>query len=49
MEFEKEKVDEYWAEVYKWFEENEEFKEKSKTIFKGLTYTNLVEKFLEKK
>ena len=44
MEFEKEKVDEYWAEVYKWFEENEEFKEKSKTIFKGLTYTNLVEK-----
>jgi len=44
MEFEREKVDEYWAETYKWFEENEEFKEKSKTIFKGLTYTNLVEK-----
>ncbi|TGY40442.1 helicase-exonuclease AddAB subunit AddB [Clostridium sartagoforme] len=44
MEFEKEEIDEYWAEAFKWFEENEEFKSKSSRMFKGLTYTNLVEK-----
>lgn len=44
MEFEKEDVDEYWAEAFKWFEENEEFKSKASRMFKGLTYTNLVEK-----
>lgn len=44
MEFEKEEVDEYWAEAFKWFEENKEFKSKSSRMFKGLTYTNLVEK-----
>lgn len=44
MEFEKEEVDEYWAEAFKWFEENEEFKSKASRMFKGLTYTNLVEK-----
>ena len=44
MEFEKEEVDEYWAQAFKWFEENEEFKSKASRMFKGLTYTNLVEK-----
>ena len=44
MEFEKETVDEYWAEAFKWFENNEEFKNKAERMFKGLTYTNLVEK-----
>ena len=44
MEFEKEEVDEYWAEAFKWFEENEDFKSKASRMFKGLTYTNLVEK-----
>lgn len=44
MEFEKETVDEYWAETFKWFENNEEFKNKAERMFKGLTYTNLVEK-----
>ena len=44
LEFEKEKIDEYWAQVYKWFENNEEYKNKSKIMFRGLTYTNLVEK-----
>ncbi|MDZ7543624.1 helicase-exonuclease AddAB subunit AddB, partial [Clostridium perfringens] len=44
MEFEKEKVDDYWAQAFKWFENNEEFKNKSSRMFKGLTYTNLVEK-----
>ena len=44
MEFEKEQVDEYWAQAFKWFEENEEFNSKASRMFKGLTYTNLVEK-----
>lgn len=44
MEFEKEEVEEYWAQTFKWFEEDEDFKEKSKKMFKGLTYTNLTEK-----
>ena len=44
MEFEKEKVDEYWAEAFRWFENDEEFRNKANTMFKGLTYTNLVEK-----
>ena len=44
MEFEKEEVDDYWAQAYKWFENDEEFKNKANTMFKGLTYTNLVEK-----
>ena len=42
-DFEKEEIEEYWAEAYKWFEESEQFKQKTKTIFKGLTYSNLVE------
>ncbi|WP_288222496.1 helicase-exonuclease AddAB subunit AddB [uncultured Clostridium sp.] len=44
MEFEKEEVDEYWAEAFKWFENNEIFRSKANRMFKGLTYTNLVEK-----
>lgn len=43
-EFEKEEVDEYWAQAFKWFENNEVFRNKASTMFKGLTYTNLVEK-----
>lgn len=42
-EFEKEKIEDYWMQAYKWFEENEEFSLKSQVIFKGLTYSNLVE------
>lgn len=44
MEFEKEEVDEYWAQAFKWFENDELFRNKASTMFKGLTYTNLVEK-----
>lgn len=44
QEFEKEEVDEYWAEAFKWFENNEVFRSKANRMFKGLTYTNLVEK-----
>lgn len=43
-EFEKEEVDEYWAQAFKWFENNEVFRNKASTMFKGLTYTNLVER-----
>lgn len=49
LEIEKESIDTYWAEAYKWFEKNEEFKNKSKIIFKGLTYTNLVGKVPKEK
>ncbi|SDP47971.1 helicase-exonuclease AddAB subunit AddB [Clostridium gasigenes] len=49
MEFEKEEVEEYWAQTFKWFENNEDFKEKSKRMFKGLTYTNLTEKMPKSK
>ncbi|MDD7683901.1 MAG: helicase-exonuclease AddAB subunit AddB [Clostridium sp.] len=42
-EFEKEEIEDYWVQAYKWFEESEEFKLKSDVIFKGLTYSNLVE------
>jgi ATP-dependent helicase/nuclease subunit B len=44
MEFEKEEIDEYWAQAFKWFENSEVFKNKANRMFKGLTYTNLVEK-----
>ena len=43
-EFEKEEIEDYWLQAYKWFGDNEEFKQKSEIIFKGLTYSNLVEK-----
>lgn len=48
-EFEKEEIEEYWKDTFKWFEENEEFREKSKAVFKGLTYSNLVEKIPREK
>ena len=43
-EYEKEEIEPYWVETFKWFEENEEFKDKTKIIFNGLNYTNLIEK-----
>ena len=43
-EYEKEEIEPYWVETFKWFEENEEFKDRTKIIFNGLNYTNLVEK-----
>ena len=42
-EYEKEEIEPYWVETFKWFEENEEFKDRTKIIFNGLNYTNLVE------
>ncbi|GAB6168720.1 helicase-exonuclease AddAB subunit AddB [Clostridium carnis] len=49
MEYEKQSIEDYWAQAFKWFEENEEFKEKSRRMFKGLTYSNLVEKMPREK
>ena len=43
-EYEKEEIESYWVETFKWFEKNEEFKDRTKIIFNGLRYTNLVEK-----
>lgn len=43
-EFEDEDIEEYWAQVFKWFESDKDFRERSKRMFKGLTYTNLTER-----
>lgn len=48
-EYEKEEIEPYWVETFKWFEENEEFKDRTKIIFNGLNYTNLVEKIPREK
>ncbi len=48
-EYEKEEVEKYWTQVFKWFEESEDFRQKAKTIFKGLTYSNLSEKIPREK
>lgn len=48
-EYEKEEIEPYWIETFKWFEKNEEFKDRTKIIFNGLNYTNLVEKIPREK
>lgn len=48
-ELEKEEVDKQWVQAYTWFSEDEAFKEKSKVVFKGLTYTNLVQRIPREK
>lgn len=48
-DFEKEEIEEYWPEVYKWFSKNEEYKEKMDNIFKGLEYSNIGDKVSKKK
>lgn len=48
-EYEKEEIEPYWIETFKWFEENEEFKDRTKIIFNGLNYTNLIEKIPREK
>ena len=40
-DFDKEDIEEYWPEVYSWFKDNEDFKDKVQNIFKGLTYSNV--------
>ncbi|EHI96979.1 ATP-dependent helicase/deoxyribonuclease subunit B [Clostridium sp. DL-VIII] len=48
-DFDKEDVEEYWPDVYSWFSEKEEFKEKVKSIFKGLEYSNVGDKIARSK
>ncbi len=40
-------VDEKWKEVYKWYAENEEWKDKLEKSIQGLNYTNLPDKINE--
>lgn len=48
-EYENEEIDPHWISTFKWFEESEEFKDRTKIIFNGLNYTNLVEKIPREK
>ena len=48
-DFDKEDIEAYWPEVYSWFKENEDFKDKVKNIFKGLKYSNVGDKVAKKK
>ncbi|NRX51780.1 ATP-dependent helicase/nuclease subunit B [Clostridium beijerinckii] len=43
-DFDKEYIEPYWSEVYEWFKNNGEFKDKVKNIFKGLSYSNIGDK-----
>lgn len=38
-----EKIDEIWFEIYNWYSNNEEWKEKLEKSLKGITYTNKAE------
>ncbi|WP_160693180.1 helicase-exonuclease AddAB subunit AddB [Clostridium sp. C2-6-12] len=48
-DFDKEDIEEYWTEVYSWFKENEEFRDKVRNIFKGLNYSNIGDKVAKQK
>ncbi len=48
-EYEKETIEEYWVQAFKWFEEDIEYKDKTHIVFKGLKYTNLVERIPREK
>ena len=48
-DFDKEDIEAYWPEVYSWFKENEDFKDKVQNIFKGLTYSNVGDKVAKNK
>lgn len=39
-----EKINQIWAEVYKWYNQNEEWKDRLEKAMEGLQYTNLPEK-----
>ena len=48
-DFDKEDIESYWPEVYSWFKEDDDFKDKVKNIFKGLTYSNVGDRVAKKK
>ncbi|OPF53077.1 helicase-exonuclease AddAB subunit AddB [Clostridium baratii] len=39
----KEEVNDYWKEVFSWYSSHEVFEERTRTIFKGITYSNIGE------
>ena len=41
--YENEEVEEYFGQIYKWYEKREDFKNKTGQIFEGLRYTNNIE------
>lgn len=47
--YEGEDIEEIWSEVYKWYINKENWKEKAKIVFKGFEYSNQVEKADDKK
>lgn len=48
-DFDKEYIEPYWSEVYEWFKNNGEFRDKVKNIFKGLSYSNIGDKVSKNK
>ncbi|MBE6090216.1 MAG: helicase-exonuclease AddAB subunit AddB [Clostridium beijerinckii] len=48
-DFDKEYIEPYWSEVYEWFKNNDEFRDKVKNIFKGLSYSNIGDKVSKNK
>lgn len=48
-DFDKEDIEEYWPEVYSWFKQNDQFKDKVRNIFKGLNYSNVGDKVAKQK
>ncbi|GEP65810.1 ATP-dependent helicase/deoxyribonuclease subunit B [Clostridium beijerinckii] len=48
-DFDKEYVEPYWSEIYEWFKNNGEFRDKVKNIFKGLSYSNIGDKVSKNK
>lgn len=47
--FEGEETEKIWSEVYYWYKDKEQWKDKMSSVFKGLKYNNLVEKADESK
>lgn len=45
----KEKVDDYWKEVFSWYMKHEGFEDKTRTIFKGIDYSNTGEQISKEK
>lgn len=43
-DYEGEEVEEIWSSVYKWYEDKKEWRRKTSRIFKGLEYSNQVDK-----
>jgi len=48
-DFDKKNVEQYWPEVYNWFKEDSNFKDKVQNIFKGLNYSNIGDTVAKKK